>query len=183
MAKKDAFEELWGSLQERVQQVPEDSDATPTLGYLQLCMERRYHRRVQGVFETMTGLTSEQYWIHSDAGGAPKMEPEENRAAYAYANGARKMGWSAHGAGCGGFKPPFHPHAAGDDEIHAALTATLLKKLYLYPKAEHYSIFATTDASGNVRIYQRGPLRVARGLRSGKTERARPRRRRSVEAR
>ncbi|MGE0789805.1 MAG: hypothetical protein AB7S26_29300 [Sandaracinaceae bacterium] len=155
------FEAVWSAMEEDIFDAEEDGPAPATLGYLQLCMERRYHKKVQTVFGEMSGLKPTEYWIHSDAGGAPKMEAEENRAAYAYENGARKMGWSAHGAGCGGFKPPFHPHEASDDEIHSALTATLFKKLYLYPEAEHYSVFVTTVGDGRVRVYRRGPLRLA----------------------
>ncbi|MBN8246078.1 MAG: hypothetical protein J0L84_01395 [Verrucomicrobia bacterium] len=129
------------------------------LGFLQLCMERRFHRIVQEKFEELSGLQPHDYWSHSDAGGAPKMEPEENRAKYAYDHGARHMGWSAHGDGCGGFKPPFHPHEAGDDEIRTALLATLMKKVFLYPEASHYAIFATKDAQGNASVWWRGPVR------------------------
>jgi hypothetical protein len=130
------------------------------LGFLQPCMERRFHRLVQEKFEELSGLQPHDYWIHADAGGAPKMEGEENRAQYAYKHGARIMGWSAHGAGCGGFKPPFHPHTASDDEIQTALVATLMKKVFLYPEAKHYAIFVTENGDGNAVIWWRGPVQA-----------------------
>jgi hypothetical protein len=142
------------------QKVAVEEPEPPALGYLQLCIERRFHRLVQTKFEELTGLGPHDYWMHSDAGGAPKMENEENRAQYAYSHGVRYMGWSAHGAGCGGFKNPFHPHTAGDREIETALRATVMKKVFLYPDAQHYEIFATEDENGKAVLQWRGPIRL-----------------------
>lgn len=142
------------------QQVSVEEPEPPARGYLQLCIERRFHRLVQTKFEELAGLGPHDYWMHSDAGGAPKMEAEENRAEYAYSQGVQYMGWSAHGAGCGGFKPPFHPHAAGDQEIETCLRATVMKKVFLYPKAKHYEIFATEDENGKAVLLWRGPIQL-----------------------
>lgn len=129
-----------------------------SLGFLQLCIERRFHRAVQTVFERLTELDPHDYWKHSDFGGTPKMQSEDDRAQYAYNNGARVMGWSAHGSSCGAFKPPLHPHAANDDEISVTLITTLFNKVMLYPEAVHYGLFATYDKDCNVAVYVYGPI-------------------------
>jgi hypothetical protein len=157
-SRASALEEAFASSREQQEICKEDPEPRE-LGFLQPCMERRFHRLVQLKFEEITGLGPHDYWIHSDAGGAPKMEAQENRARYAYDHGARHMCWSAHGSGCGGFKPPFHPHVAGDDEIRTALRATLMKAVFLYPKAKHYTIFVAEDANGRAIVWWSGPIK------------------------
>src|SRR5437016_9297253 len=71
----------------------------PLLGFLQLCADRRFHRCLQEQFQKDTGVnTPEDYWIHADAGGTPKMECQRTAPDYCYYDKkVRLMGWSAHG--------------------------------------------------------------------------------------
>lgn len=109
------------------------------LGFLQICIEKRFHRSIQLEFEGRTGLTYTRYWLHSDAGGSPMMEENTKSPNYCYYQmGARIMGWAAHGSNCGGF-PPDTP----DDEIQAALQATVRRHAEKYRAATHYVFFAT----------------------------------------
>lgn len=115
-----------------------DSNNYQILGFLQMCIERRFHMALQERFQEATGLRSTDYWIHTDVGGSPKMEENVAAPDYCYAppQNARIMGWSAHGSKCGGFGD------ADDDEIMDALRATLNEKPGLYPDATHLAFFA-----------------------------------------
>ncbi|MDQ4125742.1 MAG: hypothetical protein M3134_09110, partial [Actinomycetota bacterium] len=66
-------------------------------GFLQLCADRRYHRLTMEEFEARTGLGPDDYWIEATAGGAAAFGGSTATAAFAYANGARIMGWAGHG--------------------------------------------------------------------------------------
>lgn len=112
----------------------------PLLGFLQLCADRRFHRSIQEQFQRDTGINSpEDFWIHADAGGTPKMECQRTAPDYCYYDkGARLMGWSAHGDVCGGFGP-----TVPDDEIQQALLVVARRKMEDYPDAGHYIYFAT----------------------------------------
>ncbi|HST23873.1 MAG TPA: hypothetical protein VLR90_22385 [Blastocatellia bacterium] len=133
----------------------EDSNDYQLLGFLQMCIEKRFHSAVQGRFQQVAGLSATNYWIHTDIGGSPKME--ENDAApnycYAWPRNARFMGWSAHGSGCGGFENE------DDDYILNALRDTLNKKLILYPEARHVGLFAKVrPGGGGIDIQVIGPF-------------------------
>jgi hypothetical protein len=118
----------------------------PLLGFLQLCADRRFHRCLQDQFQKDAGINSpEDYWIHADAGGTPKMECHRIAPDYCYYDkGVRLMGWSAHGDICGGFGPD-----VPDDVIKHALFVVWRRKVEEYPDAKHYSYFATTIKKGD----------------------------------
>ena len=133
-------EENWS-----VQKYP-DVGIPPLLGFLQLCADRRFHRCLQEQFQKDTGVnTPEDYWIHADAGGTPKMECQRTAPDYCYYDmGVRLMGWSAHGDICGGFGPD-----ASDEVIQRALIVIAHRKMEEYPEAAHFIYFATTSKEGD----------------------------------
>ena len=122
-----------------VERLPYTEDA-PAMGFLQLCADRRFHKCIQQEFKKDANLTSrEDYWIHADAGGTPKMEDQRITPNYCYINkGVRLMGWSAHGAGCGGFG-----EEVPDAVIRRALCETMQKNVKEYPLAKHFIYFVT----------------------------------------
>lgn len=105
-------------------------------GFLQLCADRRYHRITMEEFEARTGLRPDQYWIEVTAGGAPAFETVSGTAEFAYDQGARVMGWAAHGDVCGGF--PERSNA----EMRAAVEARARERAADFPDAEHWVLFA-----------------------------------------
>jgi|GEM_PF-1077530 len=112
----------------------------PAKGFLQLCADRRFHECIQQAFKEDAGLTSrEDYWIHADAGGTPKMECQRITPDYCYINkDVRLMGWSAHGAGCGGFG-----EEVPDEVIMRELCATMQRNVRKYALAKHFIYFVT----------------------------------------
>lgn len=57
----------------------------PILGFLQLYADRRFHKCIQENFRIDAKLDSpEQYWIHADAGGTPKMTDQTIAPNYCY---------------------------------------------------------------------------------------------------
>jgi hypothetical protein len=70
------------------------TEECPPRGFLQLCADRRFHRLIQQAFKEDAGLASrEDYWIHADAGGTPKMECQRITPDYCYINkNVRLMG-------------------------------------------------------------------------------------------
>lgn len=134
-------------------QVLKASEEDSVLGFLQICIERRFHRAVQLEFQKKTGLSETNYWLQADVGGSPLMEENRKAADYCYKLGAKLMGWSAHGASCGGF--PGIP----DAEIQAKLLVTLRGKASEYPRAKHYAFFATERNNEMVVLYRTlGPI-------------------------
>lgn len=136
-------------------------DDVPALGFLQMCAERRFYRAIQEEFEKLTGLSHYEYWIHTDAGGSPKMTKELHKVAPNYCydkQGVRTMGWAAHGTGCGGFDPTNTP----DDVILAELNRILRLRVNEYPKAKHYAFFAIeaeiTIYPPQVKMWAIGPI-------------------------
>jgi hypothetical protein len=122
-----------------VERLPYTEDS-PAKGFLQLCADRRFHQCIQQEFKKDAKLTSrEDYWIHADAGGTPKMAGQRVTPNYCYlTKGVRLMGWSAHGAGCGGFG-----ETVPDDVIRRALCETMQKNVREYPLAKHFIYFVT----------------------------------------
>lgn len=122
-----------------VERLPYTEDC-PARGFLQLCADRRFHRCIQQEFKKDAGLTSrEDYWIHADAGGTPKMASQSVTPNYCYFDKkVRLMGWSAHGANCGGFG-----HGVEDVVIRQALCETMQGKVREYPLAKHFIYFVT----------------------------------------
>lgn len=118
----------------------------PILGFLQLCADRRFHRCIQEQFQRDAGMNSpEDYWIHADAGGTPKMECQRTAPDYCYYDkGVRLMGWSAHGDICGGFGTN-----VPDEVIRHALFVVWRRKTEEYPDAGHFMYFATTIKEGD----------------------------------
>jgi hypothetical protein len=127
-------EENW-----EVRKLPYRDDVS-LLGFLQLCADRRFHRDLQERFQLDAGLVSpDDYWIHADAGGTPKMECQRTAPDYCYYDkGVRSMGWSAHGAVCGGFGPN-----VPDEVIEQALLVVARRKMEEYPRARHFIYFVT----------------------------------------
>lgn len=109
-------------------------------GFLQLCADRRFHTLTQQEFMHDAKLSSsEDYWIHADAGGTPKMADQKITPVYCYRDKeVRIMGWSAHGDGCGGFGAE-----VPDDVIMDALCKTMQLNVREYPLATHYIYFVT----------------------------------------
>jgi hypothetical protein len=105
------------------------------LGFLQLCADRRYHRKTMLEFERVSKLRPDQYWIEATAGGAPAFGGATLTARYAYDHGARIMGWAAHGDACGGF--PGRDH----DAMKAELQAAAADRLADFPGADHWTLF------------------------------------------
>jgi hypothetical protein len=122
-----------------VERLPYTEDR-PARGYLQLCADRRFHMCIQQEFKKDAGFDSrEDYWIHADAGGTPKMASQRVTPNYCYFNnGVRLMGWSAHGANCGGFG-----EHVPDEVIRQALCETMQKNVREYPLAKHFIYFVT----------------------------------------
>lgn len=120
-------------------ELPYIGDA-PLLGFLQLCADRRFHTLIQREFQADAGLREPtDYWIHADAGGTPKMENLTIAPDYCYKQkGVRLMGWSAHGAGCGGFGEHVPDHV-----IRKALQATFKIQQDRYWDARHFCYFVT----------------------------------------
>jgi hypothetical protein len=116
------------------------TEESPARGFLQLCADRRFHRCIQQAFKKDADLSSrEDYWIHADAGGTPKMAGQRVTPNYCYFdNDVRLMGWSAHGDKCGGFGGDVE-----DVEIRRALCETMKGKIKEYPEAKHFVYFAT----------------------------------------
>lgn len=123
----------------RVDRLPFTEDY-PARGFLQLCADRRFHSLLQQEFKKDAGLSSrEDYWIHADAGGTPKMVDQRVTPDYCYINKeVRLMGWSAHGAGCGGFG-----EEVPDDVIMKALCQAMQVNVKTYPLAKHFIYFVT----------------------------------------
>ncbi|MBV9927224.1 MAG: hypothetical protein JOZ96_19560 [Acidobacteria bacterium] len=132
-----------------VERLPYTEDC-PARGFLQLCADRRFHKCIQRAFKEDAGLTSrEDYWIHADAGGTPKMECQRITPDYCYINKKVKlMGWSAHGAGCGGFG-----EEVPDDVIKRELCNTMQRNVRKYPLATHFIYFATV-VDGETVLYR-----------------------------
>jgi hypothetical protein len=122
-----------------VERLPYTEDFS-SKGFLQLCADRRFHKLIQQEFRKDAKLTSrEDYWIHADAGGTPKMASQRVTPNYCYdKKEVRLMGWSAHGKGCGGFG-----EEVPDDVIRWDLCTTMQTNVSRYPLAKHFIYFVT----------------------------------------
>jgi hypothetical protein len=131
---------------------------TPALGFLQMCVERRFYRAIQEKFEELTKLAHNQYWIHTDAGGTPKMKGKLHEVApdYCYKKQeVRIMGWAAHGTGCGGYGSD-----VPDEVILRDLRAMLSLRATQYRLAKHYAFFAVEDKKEppTINVWCIGPI-------------------------
>jgi hypothetical protein len=111
-----------------------------TFGFLQLCADRRYHRKTMAAFEQATGLGPDDYWIEASAGGAPELGVSTATARFAYDQGARVMGWAAHGDQCGGFP------GLDNDAILAKLRTAVADLAPDFPGATHWILFGAGGA-------------------------------------
>jgi hypothetical protein len=111
------------------------SGEPPELGYLQLCSDLRYHRRTMAAFERTTGLNADEYWIEARPGGAPAYQDTTRMARIAYREGARHMGWAAHGDACRGF------YAVSDHDMRAKLDRAARSRVDDFREAAHYKLF------------------------------------------
>ncbi len=114
---------------------PEPMGERRQLGYLQLCADRRFHRKTMEAFEQATGLLPEEYWLEARAGGAPVYADRTRAARIAYREGALHMGWAAHGDGCRGF------HGASNPELRQKLARTIRARVQDFPGVHHYELF------------------------------------------
>jgi hypothetical protein len=117
-----------------------------TLGFLQLCAERRFHRAVMEAFERETGLAPDEYWIEARAGGAPSWSDNTRTARIAHRFGAKTMGWSAHGAECRGYP------GESDAALRSRLDKTARRRAEEFPNVSHLLLFALPDGVEIVRI-------------------------------
>jgi hypothetical protein len=111
------------------------SAAASTFGYLQLCSDLRYHRLTMLAFERETGLRADEYWIEARPGGAPAFQDTTRMARIAYREGARHMGWAAHGDVCRGF------YGATDHDLRAKLDRAARSRTDDFREAAHYTLF------------------------------------------
>jgi len=125
------------------------TDEQPPLGFLQLCAERRFHRAVMEAFERETGLNVDEYWIEARAGGAPSWADNTKTARIAHRNGARFMGWAAHGDVCLGFP------GDGDDTLRIRVQRTAARRAEEFPRAVHVVLFALPSGVEVSRVEQR----------------------------
>jgi hypothetical protein len=87
-------------------------------GFLQLCSDRRFHRRVMTAFERAPGLTPDEYYVEARPGGAASWSDRTRLARFVHREGIRFMGWAGHGDRCFGF------YGASDSELRAKLERT-----------------------------------------------------------
>jgi hypothetical protein len=122
-----------------------------SLGFLQLCAERRFHRKVMVAFEQATGLAADEYWIEARAGGAPSWEDNTRGSRIAVRNGADIMGWSGHGDVCLGFP------GESDASLRARLERTALRRAGEFPGCVHLALFALPDGVEVTPVGRRRP--------------------------
>jgi hypothetical protein len=111
------------------------------LGFLQLCADCPFHRLTMTAFERATGLRPDEYWIEARSGGAPAYQDATRAARIAYRNGARHMGWAAHGDGCRGF------HGATDHDLRAKLDRAARSRIDDLRGAVHYTLFGLGEVT------------------------------------
>jgi hypothetical protein len=114
-----------------------------TLGFLQLCSDLRFHRRLMEAFEGTAGLRPDEYWIEARPGGAPAWRDNSRMSRIAYREGAEHMGWAGHGAGCRGFP------GVDDAELRKRVEHAARSRAEEFPRANHYLLFV---AEGDVEI-------------------------------
>jgi hypothetical protein len=125
------------------------SDEERPLGFLQLCAERRFHRAVMEAFERETGLKEDEYWIEARAGGSPSWADNTRTARNAHENGARLMGWAAHGDVCLGFP------GESDAALRQRLEKVARRRADEFPRATHVMLFAVPEGVEVTRLGRR----------------------------
>jgi hypothetical protein len=116
-------------------------------GFLQLCSDRRYHRKVMAAFERATGLASDAYYVEARPGGAASWADKSRMARIAYRNGARFMGWAGHGDRCFGF------YGASNNELRRKLERAAKRRAEDFPRATHFLLFGE---AGEVEVRRLG---------------------------
>lgn len=86
-------------------------------------------------FEEVTGLAADEYWIEARPGGAPSWSENTKAARLAHREGARFMGWAAHGDACGGFP------GVSNDEMRQKVERAMRSRAKEFPEAEHIAFF------------------------------------------
>lgn len=125
-----------------------EADEYKPLGFLQMCIERRFHQAVQQRFQEVANLKPTDYWVHTGVGGSPNMRDEHLAPDYCVKEGATVMGWAAHGSKCGGL-PGY-----SDNKILHLLKATLVEKVERYKGLTHHAFFAQEgDSPEEVKIW------------------------------
>jgi hypothetical protein len=111
------------------------NESSDPRGFLQLCADRRYHRKTMTAFERVTGLKPDEYWIEARAGGAASWGDTTKASRFAYREGAAAMGWAGHGDRCAGF------HGESNAELRRKLERTARKRAGDFPRARHFLLF------------------------------------------
>jgi hypothetical protein len=112
-----------------------DRDDPDVGGFLQLCSDRRYHRKIMAAFESVTGLGPEDYYREARPGGAAPWADTTRMARLAYRGGASYMGWAGHGEVCHGF------YGATNGDLRRKLGRTARRRADDFPRATHYLLF------------------------------------------
>ena len=115
-------------------------------GFLQLCSDRRFHRKIMDEFERVTGLGPTDYYIEARPGGAASWADTTRMARLAYRSGAGFMGWAGHGDACAGF------HGTTNAELRRKLDRTARRRAGDFPRATHYLLFAENGDVEALRI-------------------------------
>ena len=115
-------------------------------GFLQLCSDRRYHRKIMAEFERVTGLGPSDYYIEARPGGAASWADTTRVARFAYRSGASFMGWAGHGEICRGF------YGATNDDLRRKLDRTARRRAGDFPRATHYLLFGENGDVEALRI-------------------------------
>jgi hypothetical protein len=119
--------------------IPQRAEPAGAGGLLQLCSDRRFHRRVMTAFEQATGLRPDEYYVEARPGGAAAWSDRTRLARFAYREGAGFMGWAGHGDRCFGF------YGASDAELRAKLERTARRRAEDFPRATHFLLFAAGE--------------------------------------
>jgi hypothetical protein len=115
-------------------------------GFLQLCSDRRYHRKIMAAFEGVTGLKASDYYIEARPGGAASWADTTKIARFVYRSGASFMGWAGHGDVCRGF------YGATNDDLRRKLDRTARRRADDFPRAAHYLLFGKNGEVEVLRI-------------------------------
>ncbi|EFH82099.1 hypothetical protein [Ktedonobacter racemifer] len=108
-----------------------------TFGFLRTCMDKRFVAATRAAFERASGLSSNDYWHESYAGGSAVPAANNVGEEYAAEHGAAIFGWQAHINNCGG-QP-----GVSDQEIEQRLDSVIQEKVQKYPQARHFRIVAS----------------------------------------
>jgi hypothetical protein len=123
-----------------------DAEDPDVGGFLQLCSDRRYHRKIMEAFERATGLDPSDYYIEARPGGAASWADTTTMARFAYRSGASFMGWAGHGEVCRGF------YGATNDDLRRKVDRTARRRADDFPRATHYVLFGENGEVEALRI-------------------------------